>query len=234
MSAALDKLAQAAADMIAHRLREALSARGKASLMVSGGSSPKAVYEKLSESDLDWASVTVGLVDERWVKAGQAGSNETFIRNALLQNNAKAATFIPMKTDDDTAEAGAQAVDMTLAQSALPIDICVMGMGTDGHTASWFPNSDGLDFALSADSGRLVSVVRADGCAGAGEFPLRLTLTLPAVLSAETILLYIPGAAKRAVFTAAQSKTESEAPVRTLLRDKTKLIVFSDGAETTA
>jgi len=69
-------------------LREALSTRGSASLMVSGGSSPKPLYAQLSQSDLDWSKVTVSLVDERWVDPGQAGSNEDFIRENLIQNKA--------------------------------------------------------------------------------------------------------------------------------------------------
>ena len=71
---------------IAQVLRQALETRGYASLMVSGGSSPKPLYESLSKEDLDWSKVTVSLVDERWVDTGQIGSNEDFIRANLIQN----------------------------------------------------------------------------------------------------------------------------------------------------
>jgi len=88
----------AAAKKIEAALRAAITAKGAASLMVSGGSSPKPVYAALSKADLAWDKVTIGLVDERWVEAGQAGSNETFIRDNLLQNAAVNAHFIGMKT----------------------------------------------------------------------------------------------------------------------------------------
>ena len=89
----VDDPAAAAAAAIETSLRQALAARGRASLMVSGGSSPKPVYATLSRADLDWKNVSISLVDERWVNPGEAGSNEDFTRAALLQNNAAAADF---------------------------------------------------------------------------------------------------------------------------------------------
>ena len=173
----------AAVEHIAERLGAAIAARGGAVLMLSGGSSPRPVHEALSKVDLDWSKVRVGLVDERM---DPAGSNAVFVVDSLFRNRARAATFVGIH------EGGY--ADMT------PADVSVLGMGTDGHTASWFPDSPDLEAALDMDNDRTVMRVDAEGCEGAGGFPQRLTLTRAAVLAARDILLFIPGAKKREVF----------------------------------
>jgi len=122
-------------------LREAIKMRGQASLMVSGGRSPKPLYELLSKIDLDWSKVTISLVDERWVEPGQIGSNEDFIRQTLIQNQAAKANFFGLKTRHDFVEAGLETAETRFENLKLPFDICVMGMGSDAHTASWFPSA---------------------------------------------------------------------------------------------
>src|SRR5690625_698693 len=72
-------------------LQDAVQARGKASLMVSGGSSPGPLYEQLSQTDLDWSAISVALVDERWVEPGHDKSNESLVVNTLLKNKAAKA-----------------------------------------------------------------------------------------------------------------------------------------------
>ena len=176
---------EAATAHITERLREAIDARGRAVLLVSGGSSPRPVFAALSETELDWGRVKVGLVDER---VEEAGSNAQFVRDTLLQGRAAGATFVCMKSD------GAAYADL------VPADVCVMGMGTDGHTASWFPGTP--DLARATDPGSEAIVIAADtgDSPGNSGFQHRLTLTLPAVLQSRSLLLYIPGAAKREVF----------------------------------
>ena len=164
-------------------LRDALDARGRAVLMLSGGSSPRPVHEALSEVDLDWERVHVGLVDDR---VDRAGSNADFVRETLLKNRASAATFHPMKEGGYT--------------DLMPADMCVMGMGSDGHTASWFPETKDLAKAMDVDTDEVVIAVDSGSVPGAGEFRYRLTLTLPAVMQSRHILLFIPGAKKREVF----------------------------------
>jgi len=131
-----------AAKAISASLQQALLSRGQASLMVSGGSSPKPVYEALSKADLDWSKITVTLVDERWVDSGEVGSNEDFIRETLLQNNAAQANFFGLKTAHKTVELGLTEARSRFSSVDNPFDVCVMGMGSDAHTASWFPNSN--------------------------------------------------------------------------------------------
>ena len=164
-------------------LRDALDARGRAVILLSGGSSPRPVHEALSEVDLDWSRVHVGLVDDR---VDPAGSNADFVRETLLKNRAAAATFHPM-TEGGYAD-------------LMPADMCVMGMGTDGHTASWFPETEDLAKAMDPDTDEVVVHIDSESVPGAGEYRHRLTLTLPAVMASRHILLFIPGAKKREVF----------------------------------
>jgi len=220
----------AAAKAIEVALRAALVERGKASLMVSGGSSPRPVYERLSNADLDWSKVSIGLVDERWVDPGQAGSNEDFIRETLIQNAASDAHYVGLKTSAETVEAGLGEAESRLADFVTPFDVCVMGMGTDGHTASWFPNAGGLDAALSLTNENALCYVDATGCPVAGDHTDRISLTLKAVLDSHNIILFIPGEAKREVFDKASDKPLSEAPVQALLRAGSKLHVYASPA----
>ena len=208
-------------------LRQAVETRGRASLMVSGGSSPRPLYERLSKADLNWSKVTVSLVDERWVDAGEAGSNEDFIRANLIQNNASAANFFGLKTKHATAKAGLQASEARFKPVDQPFDICVMGMGSDAHTASWFPHSKGLDMALAPHNPNILCAIDAEVAPVAGDHPHRISLTLGAVLTSHTVILFIPGDAKRAVFDAASSKPLFEAPVKALLDAGQNLHIFA-------
>lgn len=220
-------LAKAAAAAIAIILREALQIRGQASLMVSGGSSPKPLFEILSKADLDWSKVTISLVDERWVESGEAGSNEDFIRQALLQNKAKAAQFFGLKTPFKTVKSGLKASETRFEKLPKPFDVCIMGMGSDAHSASWFPNATGLSEALSLKNKNVLCALDASGAPVAGNHPHRISLTLRAVLDSHTIFLFIPGKAKRVVFNDAPNKPLSDAPVQALLRAGSKLHVFA-------
>lgn len=209
-------------------LRDALNTRGKASLLVSGGSSPKPVYEALSQTSLDWSNVTVSLVDERWVPEGENGSNATFIKETLLQDKASGATFVPLVNDASNAKAGASdMIEIFNAAFPEPIDVCVMGMGTDGHTASWFPQSPTLSTALDIDFAPSLVWQDATGQAGGSGFNDRITVSLPLVMRAKNTLLLIPGAAKKSVWEASESKDVFDAPVTSLRAAGPRLHVFT-------
>ena len=225
-----DIMVQSASRQIAQAITAAIAERGQASLMLSGGSSPRLVYEALSEMDLPWDKVTIGLVDDRWIERGKAGSNETFLDEALLKNAAKAASFIGLKTDDVNPAAGAERSEKNLSYIPRPFDICVMGMGLDGHTASWFPESKGLKEALNIDNVKTVMAMDARGCPGAGDHPERITLTLSAVMASKQIILLIPGAGKADVFKASANKSVYDAPVKALRAAGERLTVITDEA----
>lgn len=176
----------AAVELIATAMREAIAARGRAVLMLSGGRSPRPVHEALSDVDLDWSKVRVGLVDER---IDPAGSNAVFVIDSLFRNAARAATFVGIHVGG--------------YGEMIPADMCVMGMGADGHTASWFPDSPDLGRALATRE--TVISIDAHGCDGAGDYPERLSLSKSAVGASRGILMYIPGANKREVFLSRES-----------------------------
>ncbi len=135
-------LAEALADDVGARLAAAIAARGTASLAVSGGSTPKAFFRSLSRRELDWSKVTVTLVDERFVPPENDRSNHRLVADNLLKDGAAEARFVPLYQAAETAEAAAAIASGRTASLGAPLDVVVLGMGTDGHTASFFPGGD--------------------------------------------------------------------------------------------
>ena len=213
--------------LIADDLKAAIAARGQASLMVSGGRSPAQVYQALSQIELPWEMVSISLVDERWVDSGQSGSNADFVAHNLLQNKAAKARFIGLKTGGATPADGLVKADRALAAITQPFDVCVMGMGLDGHTASWFPDSAGLDAALDMHGKNTLCAIDAAGCPVAGEHPERISLTLSAVLKSRRIILMIAGRDKEAVFDSALGYSMEARPVTALFAAGPRLTVLT-------
>ncbi len=194
------QLADALACAVAADLARGTAARGHALLAVSGGRTPQRFLQALSQQKLDWAKIVVTLVDERCVAASDARSNEAFVRANLLQGAAQAARFVPLNPDSAaTPEIGAYAANAQVAMLDLPFDALVLGMGEDGHTASFFPGGDNLDKATDTETDALVVSMRASGA----EVP-RLTLTLPSILDSRALYLHIEGDRKREVLDAAR------------------------------
>lgn len=184
--------AAALAERVAKRLRMSLNQRGHSLLAVSGGSTPKDFFAQLSKESLDWAHVKITLVDERWVPDSDERSNARLVKTMLLQNEAAAASFVPLYTDAPTPEDGLAATTARIDALALPFDAVVLGMGDDGHTASFFPGGDRLAEALDLDGKSRVLPMRAPD---AGE--PRITLTLPTLLETESLFLLVAGDKKR-------------------------------------
>jgi 6-phosphogluconolactonase len=182
----------ALAERVAEALRAAIGERGHALLAVSGGSTPKAFFDVLSQQTLDWARVQVTLVDERWVAETDPRSNARLVKSSLLQHAASAATFVPLYCAAPTPEDGLAATRERIAALSLPFDAVVLGMGDDGHTASFFPGGDHLIEALDLHGQARVLPMRAPG---AGE--PRITLTLAALLQTRSLFLLVSGESKR-------------------------------------
>lgn len=209
-------------------LGDAISDLGRASFLLSGGSTPQVLYEALSESELDWANVDLALVDERWVANDHAASNEAMIRRSLLVNKAASARVIAMKNSHDTAQAGHQRCEAAYASLKQPYDFCLLGMGSDGHFASLFPYAQGLAAGLDLDNNALCVAISARQTAVTGNCTERMSLTLSAILRAQHIVLLISGDAKRKFYERAKLSLDPKAmPVSALLKqDKTPVTVY--------
>ncbi len=207
------ELAPALAAAIAEDLRRAIGARGRATLAVSGGTTPVPLFRELQRAELDWSRVSVTLVDERWVDVDHTDSNAALVQRHLLQGSAAAARFQPLKNPERTAAMGCEATNRSLARLGPP-DSAVLGMGADGHTASWFPGAPTLAQALDPDG--------VDGCIALqppGGGHARLSLSLPAVLASSRIYLHFTGSDKWATFERALLPGPvGDLPVRALLR----------------
>lgn len=194
-------LAAALADAVAGALRQRLAAHPKAALAVSGGATPRHFFTALGRRDLDWARVTVTLVDDRCVAETSSRSNARLVRETLLQDHAARATFLPLMRADDA----------SIAALPLPFAAVVLGMGLDGHTASFFPGGDRLSSALTGP--HMLERITAPG---AGE--PRITLTWPVLRGADYLAVHLEGTAKRAVLDAATRPGPVEdMPIRIVL-----------------
>jgi 6-phosphogluconolactonase len=210
------ELSQQLAGRIAADLAAALALRGRAVLAVSGGSTPRPLFAALSLQPLDWSRVIVTQVDERWVEEDHPDSNARLIRQCLLQNSAGAAEFLSMKTPDASPFAAEAAVSAKLAPCAAGIDVAVLGMGEDGHTASYFPGAATLARALDPVGTALCVAVRPPAAPHD-----RMTLSLATLLRARHAYLHIVGAAKQAVLMHASEPGEvAQLPIRALLRSE--------------
>jgi 6-phosphogluconolactonase len=204
------------AQQLAQELRTAIAARGQATLAVSGGKSPIALFEQLREQVLDWSQVTVLLVDERCVPHDHADSNTALVREHLLQGPASAASFaslfetVPADLNDAALLDLVATANHRLSAIPFPLDVVVLGMGEDGHTASLFPAAPGLNQALTSEGP--IAWVRPATAPHA-----RLTLTLPVLLAARHLHLSIAGDAKREVYEAAAKAANPALPISLLL-----------------
>ena len=207
-------LAEGLADRVAAALADAVATRGRASIAVSGGSTPKAFFKALSRRDIDWGKVTITLVDERFVPADNSRSNHLLVADNLLQDKAKAAGFLPLYRDAGSAEEAAKIVSADADALGHPFDVVILGMGTDGHTASFFPGGSRLAEAISPATPRGVITMEAEG---AGE--TRLTFTFASLQDARLLVLHIEGQGKKDVLAAAEADgPETDMPIRAVLR----------------
>lgn len=199
--------------------------RGKASIAVSGGSTPGPLYTQLSQQELPWSAIKVSLVDERWVDEVHPDSNARLVKHTLLQHHAQRATFVGMKTSANTPESAAETLHGILARHVMPLDLVILGMGQDGHTASFLPRGKGLERALSADCPTLCTAVTPTKESRASPSHARMTLSLNTLLGAGQRILYVTGADKRKVLEDAFSPGPVEnLPVRAVLHDSQSLI----------
>ena len=214
-----EALATMLARNVAEPLRQAIVLRGAASLAVSGGTTPKRFFAALSAENIDWAKVSITLVDERWVDKDSERSNARLVRETLLQGLAAAARFVPLyDAAFATPEAALPALTQRLRALPQPFDVVLLGMGADGHFASLFPGGDHLAQGLDPNTPQLLIAMHA---AAAGE--PRISLTLPPILAARQAILHIEGAAKRATLERALDG-DVRLPIHALLQARTPFL----------
>ena len=207
-----DQLAQALADRVADALAYAVANHDRASLVVSGGRSPIAFLESLSRHRLPWEKVQVSLADERWVDPSEPDSNEGLLRRHLLQSAAADAQLVGLYQTAATLEQAAEHADQRLADLSQPIDVLVLGMGNDGHTASLFPNSPLLAQGLDENGSRRCLPMLAPVSP-----EQRISMTYPLLASARVQCLAIQGSAKLETLRQAMQLEPSQMPIRAFL-----------------
>lgn len=215
-------LAKELTESVADRIRAAIAERGAASIAVSGGSTPGKFFQTLGKTkDIDWSKVVVTLVDERWVDETSDRSNALLVNEKMLQGPAASARFFPLYSGGaEPTDAAIAKTNALMAELPQPFAAVILGMGNDGHTASFFPGGDTLDAALTASGPTLA--IRAPG---AGE--PRVTFTLPRLLKTDGLYLHIEGESKAEVLDAALGDGPVEdMPIRAVLRSGAPVTVY--------
>jgi 6-phosphogluconolactonase len=194
------------ASKLAGELKTALLHSDRASLAVPGGTTPGPVFDELCAADIDWSRVDVLLTDERQVPPDHERSNERLVRERLLTSRAAEANFVRLVPDGD--DASAEIASLT---ALLPIDVLVLGMGADMHTASLFPGSPDLTAALDRHAPPLMAISAPEG------LEPRITLTAPVLTSAVSTHVIITGDDKKEALEQARHASQLDAPIGLVL-----------------
>ncbi len=202
----------AAADHIAELLAKRLDHNGNASIVVSGGTSPRQCMAALANAPLDWQRVQVALSDERWVPPDHDDSNEKLVREALLTGPAAAATLLPVYAEGVSPEERCEQLQDPLP--VLPFSCSLIGIGTDGHFASLFPDAEQLELGLDVECGRLYIPVTT----AASPHP-RISMTLAGISRSDEVALLFFGEEKLEIYEEAKVSSNGY-PLSRLLRQK--------------
>lgn len=205
-----EKMATTLAARVALALEDAVASHRRAGLAVPGGSTPEAFLNALADSPIEWERIGVTLTDERWVPTSDPRSNQALLARTLFRGPAASAEFVPLYGATAELEDGLAATEAALERIVLPLDVAVVGMGEDGHTASLFPGATGLEAGL-AGSARVVAI-RAPGL----KEP-RISLSAPVLAEARHLYLMIRGDAKRRMLERAAGADPHAIPVAALL-----------------
>ena len=192
-------------ELIIKNLSSSINKYESASMAVPGGTSPIKIFNELSLQKLDWSKVQITLVDDRIVDSENEHSNQKLIRDCLLKNEAQISNFIPLNKNlhkDNNFK--------------FPLDICLLGIGNDGHFASLFPNMINNTNTLNPKSKLNIYEIKANG----DPFLPRISMNLPLILSSKLIILIIKGKMKQEVLRDAY--TNKNIPLYYLLNNRKK------------
>ncbi|MGR3501504.1 6-phosphogluconolactonase [Pseudaestuariivita sp.] len=202
------------AGQLAGALRQALETRARVTFCVPGGTTPGPIFDDLTSVDLDWSRVDVLLNDERWVPEDHERSNTRLLRERLFRGRAEAAGYLPLYAPVDRPEDALDSLAEAIAPR-LPLDVLLLGMGADMHTASLFPGADLLGEALAPGAPVLLPM-RAPGAPEP-----RITLSAEALNGAMAKHVVIFGEDKKAAYDQALGLPPQEAPVAAVLEAAT-------------
>lgn len=200
-----DALAATVACQLKEACLDAIAARGRAVLALAGGRTPLPVYRRLATRPVPWPRVIVMPTDERCVPHAHPACNLREVGAALA--GAGGLTLESLTTTDGDPARSLIHAGAMLARHDVPFDALVLGMGTDGHTASLFPGAGNLAMALDPAGAAAVARIDPDPLPPEAPFP-RITLTAARLSRARSIHLVVAGAAKRAVLRQAQAANE--------------------------
>ncbi|MGF1540141.1 MAG: 6-phosphogluconolactonase [Pleurocapsa sp.] len=186
-------LIQRSLELVLTKIQAALESRGQAAIALSGGSTPKPLYEALSTQSLPWEKIHVFWGDERYVSPTHPESNQLMTRQVWLDRvDLPPSNIHAIPTGSDNPDLDAQKYEeelrgfFQLSEGELPVfDLILLGMGDDGHTASLFPHTAAL-----TECDRAVTVGNKDG-------QPRLTLTASAINQARCVMFIVAGENKR-------------------------------------
>ena len=211
-----DEMAAAVAGDIAFVIESAIDARGACVIALSGGKTPIPIYAKLAEAKIDWKRVTIIPTDDRIVPLGDPLSNVTMIAKTFLPKGARVMPIVSDKAADY--KAAGRSADALCQDLHWPLDLCLLGVGADGHTASIFPGPD-FDEAIAGPKERRALGVMPDPMPKDAPVP-RVTLSRAAIVSAKALMIAVTGADKRKVIEQAIKQGPSSSyPIGRVLAD---------------
>ncbi|MBL4941426.1 MAG: 6-phosphogluconolactonase [Colwellia sp.] len=207
------QLDAALAEKVSQILQAAIALKGKASIAVSGGSTPKGFFKVLSNKAIDWQKVTITLADERWVDMNDDASNTRLVHENLLQNNAAAAKFFHLKQGEDLCDEALADLNLAANNALLPLDVLILGMGEDGHTASLFPCSEQIAEGLALSNENALMKVEPKTAPHQ-----RITFSFATLKQSKNTFLHVCGTGKKQVLDKALAATDIfDMPIRAFL-----------------
>ncbi|MDH5433791.1 MAG: 6-phosphogluconolactonase [Gammaproteobacteria bacterium] len=212
-----EPLYQAVSDRISDELISFLKGNAEASLIVPGGSTPKPVFNLLSQKELNWEKIQIIPSDERWISSDHEASNFKLIEQSLQIDQAEKARILSLKNSAETPFDGQAEIENEIKRNAKPTVVTLIGMGEDGHFASLFPESPQLKDGLNS---KILNCVAIDAGKSevAGEYRHRMSLTLNRLLKTNLVIVLITGEKKMAVVdNAIQQNDPEKLPIAAVL-----------------
>ena len=210
-----ESLASNLCQRIGEIISEAIRNRGRASIAISGGSTPIPLFKELSLLSIDWKKVDLTLVDDRWVDLKNADSNELLVRTHLIKNKASKVNFFPLINNSKTLQDAQKNSEEILKNISLPFDVIVLGMGSDGHTASLFPCSEELSDAMDLNNPNMLILTSPKTAPYQ-----RISLTAKVITESKNIFLHLNGSSKlHTLESAMEYKDSSKMPIYAFLEN---------------